>query len=397
MSRFDSFFAAALGRIESAGQRRILRPTALEPGGRIRRGGRELIDFSSNDYLGLARHPLLVERARAWTEALGTGSGASRLVTGTSEAHLALEARIAAFKHAEAALIFASGWQANAAVIPALLAAAPGAMVFTDRLVHASMHAGIAISGTRQHRFRHNDLDHLEELLAGKGRDAPARLILTESVFSMDGDRADIARLADIAARHDAFLFVDEAHATGVLGPGGAGLSAQVPGGIDLVMGTFSKALGGFGAYVAGSRVMIDYLVNAASGFVFTTAPPPAVLGAIDAALDLVPGMDEERAHLAALGERLRRGLAALGIDHGASSTQIVPAVIGAEEAALGLSRQLEERGLLASAIRPPTVPPGTSRLRLALRATHSKADIDVLLEAIGDAVGPISQAGERR
>ncbi|WP_324696966.1 aminotransferase class I/II-fold pyridoxal phosphate-dependent enzyme [Novosphingobium aerophilum] len=397
MSRFDSFFAAALGRIESAGQRRILRPAALEPGGRIRRGGRELIDFSSNDYLGLARHPLLVERARAWTEALGTGSGASRLVTGTSEAHLALEARIAAFKHAEAALIFASGWQANAAVIPALLAAAPGAMVFTDRLVHASMHAGIAISGTRQHRFRHNDLDHLEELLAGKGRDAPARLILTESVFSMDGDRADIARLADIAARHDAFLFADEAHATGVLGPGGAGLSAQVPGGIDLVMGTFSKALGGFGAYVAGSRVMIDYLVNAASGFVFTTAPPPAVLGAIDAALDLVPAMDEERAHLAALGERLRRGLAALGIDHGASSTQIVPAVIGAEEAALGLSRQLEERGLLASAIRPPTVPPGTSRLRLALRATHSKADIDVLLEAIGDAVGPISQAGERR
>ncbi|MPS67857.1 MAG: 8-amino-7-oxononanoate synthase [Novosphingobium sp.] len=397
MSRFDSFFAAALGRIESAGQRRILRPAALEPGGRIRRGGRELIDFSSNDYLGLARHPLLIERARAWTEALGTGSGASRLVTGTSEAHLALEARIAAFKHAEAALIFASGWQANAAVIPALLAAAPGAMVFTDRLVHASMHAGIAISGTRQHRFRHNDLDHLEQLLAGKGRDAPARLILTESVFSMDGDRADIAHLADIAARHDAFLFVDEAHATGVLGPGGAGLSAQVPGGIDLVMGTFSKALGGFGAYVAGSRVMIDYLVNAASGFVFTTAPPPAVLGAIDAALDLVPGMDEERAHLAALGDRLRRGLAALGIDHGASSTQIVPAVIGAEEAALGLSRQLEERGLLASAIRPPTVPPGTSRLRLALRATHSKADIDVLLEAIGDAVGPISQAGERR
>ncbi|WP_454797765.1 8-amino-7-oxononanoate synthase [Novosphingobium lindaniclasticum] len=397
MSRFDSFFAAALGRIESAGQRRTLRPAALEPGGRIRRGGRDLIDFSSNDYLGLARHPLLVERARAWTEALGTGSGASRLVTGTSEAHLALEARIAAFKHAEAALIFASGWQANAAVIPALLAAAPGAMVFTDRLVHASMHAGIAISGTRQHRFRHNDLNHLEQLLAGKGRDAPARLILTESVFSMDGDRADIARLADIAARHDAFLFVDEAHATGVLGPGGAGLSAQVPGGIDLVMGTFSKALGGFGAYVAGSRVMIDYLVNAASGFVFTTAPPPAVLGAIDAALDLVPGMDEERAHLAVLGDRLRRGLAALGIDHGASSTQIVPAVIGAEEAALGLSRQLEKRGLLASAIRPPTVPPGTSRLRLALRATHSKADIDVLLEAIGDAVGPISQAGERR
>lgn len=383
MSRFDSFFAAALDRIDRAGQRRTLRPAALVKGGRVRRDGHELIDFSSNDYLGLARHPLLIERAREWTEAHGTGSGASRLVTGTSAAHLVIEARIARFKHAEAALVFASGWQANAAVIPALLAAVPGTAVFTDRLIHASMHAGLAISGTRQHRFRHNDLDHLEELLASKGAEEPARLILTESVFSMDGDRADIARLAEIAARHDAFLFVDEAHATGVLGPGGAGLSAEVPGGIDLIMGTFSKALGGFGAYVAGSQITIDYLINAASGFIFTTAPPPAVLGAIDAALDLVPGMDAERAHLAALGQRLRSGLAALGIDHGTSSTQIVPAVIGAETAALGLSRKLEERGLLASAIRPPTVPPGTSRLRLALRATHAANDIDALLNAI--------------
>nr|WP_086493567.1 8-amino-7-oxononanoate synthase [Novosphingobium panipatense] len=383
MSRLDSFFTAALDRIDRAGQRRTLRPAALEGGGRIHRGGRVMVDFSSNDYLGLARHPLLIARARDWTEAHGTGSGASRLVTGTSEDHLALETRIARFKHAEAALIFASGWQANAAVIPALLAAVPGAAVFTDRLIHASMHAGLAISGTRQHRFRHNDLDHLEELLAGKGAQAPARLILTESVFSMDGDRADIARLAAIAERHQAFLFVDEAHATGVLGPSGAGLSALVPGGIDLIMGTFSKALGGFGAYVAGSRVMIDYLINAASGFIFTTAPPPAVLGAIDAAIDLVPGMDAERAHLAALGEHLRGGLATLGIDHGASSTQIVPAVIGPEAAALDLSRKLEEHGLLASAIRPPTVPPGTSRLRLALRATHSQADVDSLLNTI--------------
>ncbi len=383
MSRLDSFFAAVLDRIDRAGQRRTLRPAALDDHGRIRRDGRELIDFSSNDYLGLARHPLLIERARVWTEAHGTGSGASRLVTGTGEPHLAIEARIARFKHAEAALVFASGWQANAAVIPALLAAVPGAAVFTDRLIHASMHAGLAISGTRQHRFRHNDLDHLEELLSSKGAQAPARLILTESVFSMDGDRADIARLAAIAARHQAFLFVDEAHATGVLGPGGAGLSAEAPGAIDLIMGTFSKALGGFGAYVAGSRVMIDYLVNTASGFIFTTAPPPAVLGAIDAALDLVPGMEAERAHLAALGDRLRSGLATLGIDHGASSTQIVPAVIGAETAALDISRKLEESGLLASAIRPPTVPPGTSRLRLALRATHAESDVDTLLNAI--------------
>jgi 8-amino-7-oxononanoate synthase len=383
MSRLDSLLQAALSRIDRAGQRRNLRAAALAPDGCVLRGGRRLIDFSSNDYLGLARHPLLVERSREWTLALGAGSGASRLVTGSSEAHLALEDRIAAFKGTEAALLFATGWQANAAVIPALLAAAPGAAVFTDRLIHASMHAGLAISGSRQHRFRHNDLDHLEALLSAKGRDAPARFILTESVFSMDGDRADLPRLAALAEAHDAFLFVDEAHATGVLGPGGAGLSAEVPGRIDLVMGTFSKALGGFGAYVAGSRIMIDYLVNTASGFIFTTAPPPAVLGAIDAALDLVPGMDAERAHLAALGDRLRAGLARLGLDHGASSTQIVPAMIGPEDAALALSAKLEAAGFLASAIRPPTVPPGTSRLRIALRAGHAEADVDALLAAI--------------
>lgn len=386
MSRLDSFLEAALARIERAGQRRTLRATELAPGGRVLRGGRELVDFSSNDYLGLARHPLLIERAREWTARHGTGSGASRLVTGTSAAHLALEARIAAFKGAEAALLFATGWQANAAVIPALLAAIPGAAVFTDRLIHASMHAGIAMAGVRQHRFRHNDLDHLEALLAEKGAAAPARLILTESVFSMDGDRADLPRLAAIAAAHDAALFVDEAHATGVLGPEGRGLSAELPGRIDLVMGTFSKALGSFGAYIAGSRVLIDYLVNAAGGFVFTTAPPPAMLGAIDAALDLVPAMDAERAHLAALGDHLRGGLAALGLDHGASSTQIVPAVIGPEDEALALSAKLEAAGFLASAIRPPTVPPGTSRLRLALRASHSVADVDALLAAIGAA-----------
>ena len=385
MSRLDSHLEAALARIERAGQRRTLRPAALAAGGRVLRGGRELVDFSSNDYLGLSRHPLLVERAGEWAARDGAGTGASRLVTGTTDAHLALEARIAAFKGAEAALVFASGWQANAAVIPALLSAVPGAAVFTDRLIHASMHAGLAIAGVRQHRFRHNDLDHLEALLAEKGAGAPTRLILTESVFSMDGDRADLPRLVALAAAHDAALFVDEAHATGVLGPGGRGLSAEVGAdtAIDLVMGTFSKALGGFGAYVAGSRVLVDYLVNAASGFVFTTAPPPAVLGAIDAALELVPGMNAERAHLAALGDRLRAGLAAAGFDHGASSTQIVPAMIGAEADALALSARLETAGFLASAIRPPTVPPGTSRLRIALRAAHTDGDIDALLAAL--------------
>jgi 8-amino-7-oxononanoate synthase len=385
MTPLDARFTEALRAIEARGQLRSLKPARIEPGGKLRREGRDFLDFSSNDYLGLSRHPLLVQRARDWAAEFGAGAGASRLVTGTSEAHLAVESKIAAFKGTEAALLFASGWQANAAVIPALLKAAPGAAVFTDRLNHASLHHGCAAAGARQIRFRHNDLDDLAALLAAKGREAPARIILTESVFSMDGDTADLARLTALAREHDAFLLVDEAHSTGVLGPNGAGLSATVPGGVDLVMGTFSKALGGFGAYIAGSRLLRDYLINSCGGFIYSTAPPPAVLGAIDAALDLVPAMDAERRHLASLAERLREGLRGIGIDTGASATQIVPAIIGDSDAAVALSGRLAERGILAAAIRPPTVPAGTSRLRLALRATQSPEDIDRLLAAIED------------
>jgi 8-amino-7-oxononanoate synthase len=381
---FEARFAEALAAIDARGQRRSLVATAMAPRGKLVRGGREYLDFSSNDYLGLSRHPLLIERAAAFAAELGAGAGASRLVTGTSAAHLALEARIAAFKGTEAALLFASGWQANAAVIPALLGAAPGAAVLTDRLNHASLHHGCAAAGVRQIRFRHNDLNDLDERLT-KAKDAPARIVITESVFSMDGDLADMAPLVEMARRHDAFLFVDEAHATGVLGPGGAGLSAAVPGGVDLVMGTFSKALGGFGAYIAGSKLLCDYLVNACGGFIFSTAPPPAVLGAIDAALDLVPGMNAERAHLSALGERLRAGLRERGFDVGASASQIVPAIVGDAARAVAFSAALAERGMIAAAIRPPTVPAGTSRLRIALRATQRVDEIDALLAAIGE------------
>ena len=208
------------------------------------------------------------------------------------------------------------------------------------------------------------------------------RMIVTESVFSMDGDRADLPALRGLAQAHDAFLYLDEAHATGVLGAGGMGLGAHVPG-IDLLMGTFSKALGSFGAYVAGSRALIDYLQNACAGFIYTTALPPPLLGAIDAALDLVPRMDAERAHLTAQAERLRGALSAMGIDTGHSSTQIVPAVVGNAQAALDLAAALRARGVLAVAIRPPTVPAGTSRLRIALSAAHTAADMDALIAAI--------------
>ncbi|MCB2076564.1 MAG: 8-amino-7-oxononanoate synthase [Novosphingobium sp.] len=384
MTALEERLQASLGKIAARGQRRLIVAADMSGNGRIYRHSRELLDFSSNDYLGLARHPALVERSREWAGRYGAGSGASRLVTGTSEAHLAIEDRIARFKGTEAALLFNSGWQANASVLPALVAAAPGTAVFTDRLIHASLHTGCAAARVRQHRFRHNDLDHLADLLEEHGAGAPARIIVSESVFSMDGDVGDLQGLKDIARRHDAFLFVDEAHATGVLGPAGAGLAAGVDGGVDLAMGTFSKALGSFGAYIAGSRVLCDYLVNTCSGFIYSTALPPAVLGAIDAALDIVPGLDAERSKLAKLGDDLRAGLAKAGYPVTASSTHIVPAIVGGAGAAVDLSARLEGQGMLAAAIRPPTVPEGTSRLRFALRAAHDIADVEALLEAIG-------------
>lgn len=360
---------------------RVLRAAEMRPGGRLVRDGRELMDFSSNDYLGLSQHPLLVERSANYVRQHGAGAGASRLITGTSGLHLDIEAKIAAFKGTEAALLFATGWQANAAAIPALAKAAKGTVIFADRLVHNSIHAGLRAASAEAHFFEHNDYDHLHALLQ-EHANAPARLIVTESVFSMDGDRADLPRLNALAAQHDALLYVDEAHATGVLGKGGAGLTADAPG-AQIVMGTFSKALGGFGAYIACPAMVREYLVNMCAGLIFTTAPPPAMLGAMDAALELVPGMDEERAHLAALGERLRAGLRDVGYDTLGSTTQIVPLVVGAEADALALGEHLLQRGIAALPIRPPTVPKGTSRIRFALRSTLSEKDIDTVLTAV--------------
>jgi len=254
-------------------------------------------------------------------------------------------------------------------------------------LVHASIHHGIAAAGQRQVRFRHNDYDHLEELLEAKGRDADIRLVVTESVFSMDGDRADLERLSAIARKHDAFLVVDEAHATGVLGPKGAGLSAEIEHKPDLVMGTFSKALGSFGAFVCGSAPLVDYLVNAASGLIYSTALPPPVLGAIDAALDIVPGMDKQRTDLARLSEKFRSGLHALGLDCGASDTQIVPIMVGGEEETLKIAEILEKSGILGIAIRPPTVPNGSSRIRFALSSVHSEKHVEQVLDVLGKAL----------
>lgn len=390
MSKLDSLFFSELAAADTRRVRRRLRTATAAAPGRIVLNGAPVLNFSSNDYLGLSKHPLLIERAQEWAARHGAGAQASRLVCGNLDLHEQVEAKLARLKGTEAALLLASGWQANAAVLPALLRAAASqgeVELYADKLNHASLHHGCQAAGIKQIRFRHNDLDHLESLLADRAEavgDKPvARFIVTESVFSMDGDRTDVARLADLAGRHHAFVYLDEAHATGVLGPGGMGLAGLAPGRIDLAMGTFSKALGGFGAYVAGSRALCDYLINTCSGFIYTTALPPAVLGAMDAALDLVPTLDAERARLSANGDRLRAALQDMGLDTGASSTQIVPAIVGDAARALAMAADLESRGLLAVAIRPPTVPAGTSRLRLTLSAAHRDADIEQLIHGI--------------
>ncbi|WP_340589203.1 8-amino-7-oxononanoate synthase [Erythrobacter alti] len=377
-------FAQAIADRKASNRHRVLRPVEPVAPGIVRRDGRELLDFSSNDYLGLAHHPELARRAADWGERYGTGARGSRLVTGTLSVHRDIEARVAAFKGMESALLVASGWQANATLIPALMKLVPGAAVLADWLIHASIHHGIAASRTKHHGYRHNDLDHLEDLLSDHGARAPSRIIITESVFSMDGDRADLKRLVAIARKHDALLVVDEAHATGVLGKGGAGLTADLVDKPDIVMGTFSKAFGSFGAYIAASEEICDYLVNAASGFIYTTAPPPPVLGAIDAALDLVPGMDAQRAHLAQLAGRLRAGLDGLGLDTGLSDTQIVPVTIGTEAKTMSISAALEDAGALGVAIRPPTVPEGQSRVRFSLSSAHTTDHVDRVIEVMG-------------
>jgi 8-amino-7-oxononanoate synthase len=383
MSRFDTLFCAELGRLEAAGLRRAT--VAMTPAGPgcVLRDGRCLLNFSSNDYLGLARHPALAARAGEYGLRFGTGATASRLVCGTFAPHAVLEARVAAFKGHEAAMLLGTGWQANASVLGALLRfAGPKARLFADELNHSSLVHGGRVAGVKPMRFRHNDMTHLAELLEDHGAGGGRNFIVTESVFSMDGDRADIGALRELADRYDAFLYIDEAHATGVLGEQGSGLCFGHDG-IDLVMGTFSKALGGFGAYVAGSRALIDFLQNACAGFIYTTALPPPVLGAIDAALDLVPAMDAERRALASRAARVRAEFASLGIDTRASSTHIIPAVVGDAGAAVGLAAALREAGILAVAIRPPTVPPGTARLRFALSAAHDHAAIDRLVAAM--------------
>ena len=388
MTDRESRYRAYLEARAEAGLERRLLSLVRSDARTIQVGGRRYLNLSSNDYLGLSAHARLIARAREWAARYGAGSAASRLVTGNLDVFEALERKVASLKDKPAALILASGFQANAAVLQALLdrkvlGAEP--LVFADRLNHASMHFGCSAAGARQLRYRHCDLAHLEQLLARHAASEATKFILTESVFSMDGDVAPMDEIVRLARDHDALVVCDDAHATGVLGEGGQGLS----GGADIVIGTFSKALGSYGAFVACSETVRDFLVNACTGLIYSTALPPAVLGAMDAALDLLPSLGPERQKVAALAARFRAAAQARGYDTGASGTQIVPLIVGEAATALDLSQRLREAGVWATAIRPPTVPKGTARLRLAFSAAHGEGDLDGLLDVLAATAKP--------
>jgi 8-amino-7-oxononanoate synthase len=351
------------------------------PGGRVRVDGRVLLNLSSNDYLGLSQEPRLIAAVREAAARWGVGAGASRLVVGHLALHEEVEARLAEFKGTEAAVIFSTGYMANLGTISALVG--PGDTVFCDRLNHASIYDGIKLSGAGLARFPHRDLDRLEALLqkAGNGR----RLIVTDSIFSVDGDLAPLKDLVELKDRYGACLIIDEAHATGVLGPRGAGLAAALglTQRVEVHMGTFSKALGSLGGFVAGDRRLIDYLHNRARSFIYSTAMPPPVLGAIAAALDIVTQEPERRRYLLTEAEKFRHTLTQAGFDILGSETQIVPVLVGENGPTLRLAARLRERGLMAVALRPPTVPPGRSRVRFSLSAAHTSEDLAAARQAI--------------
>ena len=345
-----------------------------------------LFDFSHNDYLGLATHPTLINAANEWTQRYGTGATGSRLLSGNLPCHEALEAEIARIKGTEAAMVFCSGYQANATVLAALMDSkvlGDEPLVFSDRLNHASLHHACQLAGVKQIRFRHNDMAHLQESLLKHKDSAQPKFIIAETVFGMDGDEADVPTLKRLALEHQAMLYLDEAHATGVAGPKGYGLcSGQMMHegqSIGIAMGTFSKALGASGAYIACSHAVKDYLLNRCTGFIFSTAPSPGVVGAVSAALSLLPSLQDERDALMQTAADLRHFCHSLGLDTGSSTTHIVPILVGEESRAIALKEHLKASQCLVSAIRPPTVPPNTARIRIALSVRHKQNALDAL------------------
>ncbi len=350
--------------------------------------GQPAVNFSSNDYLGLSRNSRLQDAAIAAIRQYGTGSGASRLISGTNTLVTELEQAICAFKNTEAALVFSSGYQANVAILQALLG--PGDFVFSDKLNHASLVDGVLLSGAKWTRYRHLDLRHLEEKLA-KAPAESRRWIVTDSVFSMDGDFPDLAALVDLAEKYNALVLVDEAHATGMYGDQrGSGLcEAQgVSEQIALQMGTFSKALGGAGAYVAGSKILIDTLINRARGFIYSTAPSPANIAAAFAAVQVVQTDSRLKDRLWENVRFFETCIQQTGLSAHFNlplQSPIIPVLVGDSQKTVQLSQRLLEAGYFVQGIRPPTVPPGTARLRIALSAAHTPAQIAGLLKSLAD------------
>jgi glycine C-acetyltransferase/8-amino-7-oxononanoate synthase len=345
--------------------------------------GRSLLLMCSNDYLGLANHPSLVQAASAAMKLYGFGAGASRLVSGTSALHRELEDRIAQFKGTESAILFNSGYAANTGIIPAL--AGDGDIILSDGLNHASIIDGCRLSRALVAVYRHRDMSHLEDLLKKNGA-AGRRLIVTDGVFSMDGDVAPLPDLVLLSEKYDALLMVDDAHATGVMGKTGRGTAEHFgfTGRVHIQMGTLGKALGSFGAFAAGNRDIIDILMNRARSLVYSTALPPAVCSASIAALAEIEREPERRERLWKNRERFAAGLRSIGISIGNSDTPIIPLIIGDSAMTLQAGKRLFDDGVYAAAIRPPTVAENTSRIRMTLLATHSDDDIDSVIDVLG-------------
>ncbi len=379
MSTLDAFAEDKLAALEARRLRRTLVETGRGAGAGATQGGRSLVSFCCNDYLGLSQHPAVKQAAIAAVERYGAGAGASRLVTGNHPLHAALESALAGVKGTEAAVVFGSGYLTNIGVVPTLVG--DGDLVLADGLVHACLNAGAQLARAETRAFRHNDVDHCRDLLRGMRAGHPRCLILTEGVFSMDGDRAPLAALASLALEYDAWLLVDDAHGFGVLGGGrGSAFEAGAAARIPLHMGTLSKAAGAYGGYLCASRPVVDLIKTRARSFIYTTGLPPAVVASGLKSVELIA---DDPALCAQPLAKARRFTARLGLPEAASA--IVPLVIGDPARALAASEALAERGFLVTAIRPPTVPENTSRLRFTFSAAHTDAAVDALAAAVRD------------
>ncbi|MCP9440661.1 MAG: 8-amino-7-oxononanoate synthase [Nitrospira sp.] len=381
----QNFLQAKLKHFADEGLSRRL--TVLESGTKpvVSYKGRPVILLSSNDYLGLASHPSVIRAAVQATEQYGSGAGASRLICGTLPPHSELESALASFKGTEAALLFGSGYLANLGVIPALIGR--NGLILADRLCHASLIDGCRLSGADFRVFRHRDVDHLESLL--KRRQSNRRtLIVTDGLFSMDGDLAPLTELASLARRYDAALYVDDAHGTGIMGATGRGTleALGVEDEIPFHMGTLGKALGSSGAYVVGSEEITRYLLNTVRPFMFTTAPPPATAAAAHAALTIIQQEPERRTRLWENQVRMFHGLRRLGFRLTETVSPILPILIGDATTAFTFSEQLLAHGVYAPAVRPPTVPHDTSRIRVTVTSQHTADHLDEALQAFESA-----------